>query len=84
MDYNVIKYISMIENEYYRANKIFPFFNSSHEGYGVIAEEFKELEKAIFKNYNNDRLIEEAVQLGAMALKFLVSCCNNNKKEKGD
>lgn len=55
----------------------FPAFNSSHEGLAVIEEEFLELRDEVFSNPNkfpgrNERMREEAVQLAAMAIRFLV------------
>jgi len=61
--------------EYLRASKKFPKFNSRHEGYAVIKEELDELWDAIKENATNDLVEEEAVQVGAMALRFLIDCC---------
>jgi hypothetical protein len=47
-------------------------FRSSHEGYGVIAEEFRELEVEIFtKNINYRKVYNEAMQLAAMGVKMM-------------
>lgn len=49
-------------------------FNSPHEGYAVIREELDELwEEIKKKNPDKDRLLEEAVRIGAMAMKFVQS-----------
>lgn len=45
-------------------------FNSSHEGYAVLAEELDELWDEVKAN-NVEQAIEEAVQVGAMALRFI-------------
>ncbi|WP_157680193.1 hypothetical protein [Mycobacterium dioxanotrophicus] len=45
-------------------------FNSSHEGYAVIAEELDELWDDV-KGNDVPHAIEEAVQVGAMALRFI-------------
>lgn len=58
-----------------RARVIFPQFNSPHEGLAVIQEEFEELKSEVFKKRNTrsvDKMREEAKQLGAMALRFMV------------
>jgi len=55
--------------EYLRASKKFPKFNSR------IKEELDELWDAIKENATNDLVEEEAVQVGAMALRFLIDCC---------
>ena len=61
-----------IKEEYLRASKIFGKFTSAHEGIAVIREEYLELEREVFKkNPNKNKLRDEAIQLGAMALRFL-------------
>jgi hypothetical protein len=45
-------------------------FNSSHEGYAVIAEELDELWDDVKAN-NIEHSIAEAVQVGAMALRYI-------------
>lgn len=52
------------------ARNKFAAFNSSHEGYAVIAEELDELWDDVKAN-NIEHAIEEAVQVGAMALRFI-------------
>ena len=62
-------------NEYRRAGETYDEFNSPHEGYAVLLEEVDELWDEI-KNDRKpgslERMREEAVQVGAMALKFIV------------
>jgi molybdopterin biosynthesis enzyme len=53
-----------------RARRKFLPFNSSHEGYAVIAEELDELWDDVKAN-NVEHAIEEAVQVGAMAVRFI-------------
>jgi hypothetical protein len=53
-----------------RARAKFDPFNSSHEGYAVLAEEVDELWDDV-KGNNIEHAIEEAVQVGAMALRFI-------------
>lgn len=52
------------------AREKFAPFNSSHEGYAVIAEELDELWDDVKAN-DVAHAIEEAVQVGAMALRFI-------------
>ena len=67
-----------ILKEYMRASEKFPPFHSAHEGYAVILEELNELWGEIQKKPSERslRLLrEECVQVGAMALRFLVDLC---------
>ncbi len=52
------------------ARRKFAPFNSSHEGYAVIAEELDELWDDVKAN-NIEHSIDEAVQVGAMALRYV-------------
>lgn len=64
------------------ARENWPPLNSAHEGYGVIDEEFDELKGHIFTNQKKRDLVamrKEAVQLAAMALRFIVEVCNEER-----
>jgi NTP pyrophosphatase (non-canonical NTP hydrolase) len=58
-----------------RANKIHgPRFNSAHEGWAVLEEEVQELfDEVRKKRPSKKRLLEEALQIAAMAIKFILS-----------
>jgi len=68
--------VSSIVEEYLRASKKFGAMASAHEGYAVILEELDELWDEI-KNQIQDKeaIRSEAIQVGAMALRFLVDVC---------
>lgn len=64
------------------AQRLFPPFNSAHEGYAVIAEELEELWDEIKANKggtattdNPDDMRHEAIQVAAMALRFIIDVC---------
>lgn len=62
-----------------KAMENWPPFNSAHEGYGVLAEEFDELWEHVKTNQKRRDLLEmrkEAVQVAAMALRFAAEVCN--------
>ena len=68
------EYGNELVNEAVEAARKFEPFNSAHEGLAVIWEEFEELKAEVFKNqsaYDMKAMRKEAVQLGAMALRFL-------------
>ena len=63
--------------EYHRARETFSPFQSTHEGYAVLKEEVDELWEAIKAKHSIEHLRREAVQVGAMALAFVVECCDD-------
>jgi NTP pyrophosphatase (non-canonical NTP hydrolase) len=67
--------IRMVEEELERANQLHRnTFASPHEGWAILKEEVDELfEEVREKNPDGDRLLEEAIQVGAMAMKFCMS-----------
>lgn len=71
--------LALIEAEAERAVAKHPPLSSAHEGYAVIEEEFIELRAEVFKGGSAPRdamaMRTEAVQLGAMAVRFLVDVC---------
>ena len=75
------KAIVLVLNELDSALEKFPTFNSSHEGYAVILEEMDELWDEIKYNKNPQSIIKqkkEAMQVGAMAIRFLMDCCKEH------
>lgn len=59
------------------AQESFAEFNSAHEGYAVLLEEVDELWDEVKKSPRNrdpGALRKEAVQVAAMALRFLEEC----------
>ena len=63
--------------EYHRAREAFGAFHSAHEGHAVLKEEVDELWDAIKAKQSAEYLRREAVQVGAMALAFIVECCDD-------
>lgn len=66
--------LALVREELIRATSKFGKFASTHEGYAVILEEFDEMWDEIKLN-SLDRACEEAVQVAAMATRFLVDLC---------
>lgn len=72
--------------EYERATRLFGEFNSQHEGYAILLEEVDELWDAVKLNHRRhpdraERIRREAVQVAAMALRFLVDCTEPGSEE---
>jgi hypothetical protein len=78
--------IADILAEYERAVKLHPPFNSRHEGYAILLEELDELWEIVKVNHaktpecRND-MKKEAVQVAAMAIRFIEDCCTEKVKE---
>ena len=60
-----------VASELHRATEKFGPFASAHEGIAIIREEYLELEREVFHG-DLDRAAQEAIQLAAMAIRFLV------------
>ncbi len=61
----------LIRDELRKATNKFGAMGSPHEGVAVIREEYLELEREVFHG-DHQNAIEEAIQLGAMAARFIV------------
>ena len=61
----------LVASELDRATKKFGTFHSTHEGFAIIKEELDEMWDEIKKN-NITRSREEAIQVAAMALRYLM------------
>lgn len=67
-----------IAAEIVRAEKRFKPFNSAHEGYAVLREEVDELWEEVKKkraHRSHDAMRKEAVQIAAMAIRFIRDVC---------
>jgi hypothetical protein len=74
-----IELTTEIHNEFRRASALYPPFNSAHEGYAVLLEEVEELWDEVKKSPKKRepaKMREEAIQVAAMALRFLKDVCN--------
>lgn len=71
-----VKALDLIVEEYKRAIKEYKPFNSAHEAYAVLLEEVDELWDTvkITQQFSSRPMMmkKEAIQVGAMALRFLV------------
>jgi hypothetical protein len=56
-----------------------PPINSAHEGYAVILEEVDELKEEVWKQTKNrdiNHMRKEAIQVAAMAMRFILDVCD--------
>jgi len=68
-----------IERELYRAHGSYGRFCTPHEGYAVLLEEVDELWAEVKKRPNvisRDALRKEALQVAAMAVRFILECAS--------
>jgi hypothetical protein len=70
--------VKAIMREYHSTTRKFGAFASTHEGLTVVRGEYLELEKEVFWGTDQIAMANEAIQLGAMALRFLVDCCEGS------
>ena len=69
--------IELILEEYRSAVARYPKFHSAHEGYAILLEEMDELWDEVRRSpsrYNPAAVRAEAIQVAAMALRFITDC----------
>ncbi len=72
-----------IWDEYLSAISKFPSFHSSHEGYAVIKEEVDELWFEIKAKVNKKKHMRaEAIQIAAMAFRFIIDICEEENEKR--
>ena len=74
-----------IEHEVHTAINNWPPFNSAHEGFAVLKEEVDELWRHVMTNQKKRDLGEmqkEAIQVGAMAVRFAIEVCSEERGRK--
>ena len=65
-----------VEAELARATKLYGAMRSPHEGYAVLLEEVDELwDEVKDKHSSRKKMREEAIQVAAMAIRFIMDCC---------
>lgn len=69
----------LVRAELDRATDKFGPMASPHEGYAVILEELDETWDEIKAN-DTKKMTKEAIQLAAMAIRFLIDCCPEGDK----
>lgn len=74
-----VKLVDAVWDEWTSARDRYPKFNSAHEGFAVLKEEVDELWDEVRVKQSDPsrpaRMRAEAIQVAAMALRFLDDCC---------
>lgn len=78
-------FIDVVKHEIKTATEKWPPMNSAHEAFGVLYEEVDELwqhVKTKQKNRDLDAMYMECVQVAAMAARFAIEICNEERGRK--
>lgn len=68
--------IREVASEFDAATATHGEFHSAHEGFAVMLEEMDELKVEVWKRHRDPAALRfEAIQVAAMALRFLVDVC---------
>lgn len=79
---SLTKVLAQVGHEVRQAQAIWPPLNSAHEGYAVLMEEVDELWTEIKVNQKRRDLVKmraEAVQVAAMAVRFIRNVCDGGR-----
>ena len=68
-----------VKDELTSAIDRFESFHNGHEGYAVLLEEVDELWDVVKTNGSNEAMTEEAIQVAAMAVRFVLDVCMERK-----
>ena len=69
----------LVDRELKRAEEKFSPLASRHEGFAVLLEEVDELKDTIWHNKCDESVEEEATQVAAMAIRFMVDLLRSKK-----
>ena len=82
---NLINAMESVVQEVARAQSMWPPFNSAHEGFAIMQEEFDELKEHVWTNQKKrdiEAMRTEAIQVAAMAMRFITEVCNEETGRK--
>lgn len=68
-----------VRREAERVSRLWPPYNSAHEGYAVLIEEVDELKEHVWKHPRTRDLVamrREAIQVAAVAVRIATEVCN--------
>lgn len=76
--------LNEVSREIQQAQRKYPTFNTAHEGYAVLLEEVDELWEHVKVKQGlrlTHEMRKEAIQIAAMAVRFVLDICSNNKSQ---
>lgn len=74
--------IELVENELAKATACFGPMRSAHEGYAILLEEVEELwDEVRAKKPDQEKIRKEAIQVAAMAVRFLIDVCGTDTRK---
>lgn len=82
---DLLPLLELVGQEVASAESKWPAMNSAHEAYGVLAEEFRELETHVFTKQsrrNVEEMRKEAIQVAAMAIRFVRDITDGGRARK--
>lgn len=74
--------LNEVEIEIAQATTNWGPFNSAHEGFAVLNEEFDELKEHVWMNQRKrdlEKMRKEAVQVAAVAIRFAAEVCDEER-----
>ncbi len=78
---NVVTIVDEVVAELERATALHGPMSSAHEGYAVLQEEVNELwEEVKAKDGSLEATRNEASQVAAMAIRFILDCCTDEEE----
>jgi len=76
-------YQRILDIEIDGADERFGPFHSTHEGLGVLEEEYRELKDAVHDN-DTDAIVKEALQVAAVATRLALSLDNEDTRNRSN
>lgn len=82
--YEIEEAFVAVQEEVYKAIEKYEPFHSAHEGFSVLNEEVDELWEEVKRKQgerNTTKLRQEAIQVAAMAIRFIHDICNGKEQK---
>lgn len=79
----LVAVLEEVQQEVLTAEAKWPPINSAHEGYAVLLEEVDELKEHVWTNQKRrdpSAMRKEAIQVAAMAVRFIRDVCDGGKE----